>query len=72
MKKVFRIEDIDCANCARKIEDKIRGFEGVKAVSVNFLAEKLTLEAEDEVFDEVLKQAVKIAKRVEPDCTIIM
>lgn len=72
MKKVFKLEDLDCAHCAQKIEDAIRAIDGVTGISVNFLAQKLTLEAQDEVFDEVLKKAVKTAKRIEPDCTIIM
>lgn len=72
MKKVFKLEDLDCAHCAQKIEDGIRGIEGVQAVSVNFLAQKLTLEAADENFDAVLKKAVKVAKKIEPDCTVVI
>lgn len=71
MKKSFRIEDIDCANCAAKIEDGIKKIDGVTFASLNFLAEKLTIEAPDEIFDEVLKKAEKVAKKVEPDCRII-
>lgn len=47
MKKIFKLEDLDCANCAAKMEDAIRKIEGVDAVSVNFLSQKLTLEASD-------------------------
>lgn len=72
MKKTFRLEDLDCAHCAQKIEDGIRAIAGVEAVSVNFLAQKLTLEAADADFDEVLKKAVKVAKKIEPDCTIVI
>lgn len=72
MKKVFRLEDLDCAHCAQKIEDGIRGIDGVQAVCVNFLAQKLTLEAADADFDEILKKAVKLAKRIEPDCVIVL
>lgn len=72
MKKTFRLEDLDCAHCAQKIEDSIRAIDGVQAVSVNFLAQKLSLEAADADFDEILKKAVKLAKKIEPDCTIVI
>lgn len=72
MKKTFRLEDLDCAHCAQKIEDGIRAINGVQAVSVNFLAQKLSLEAADADFDEILKKAVKVAKKIEPDCTIVI
>ena len=69
MKKTFKIE-VDCANCARKVEEAIAKIDGVIGVSVNFLAEKITIEANDAVFDDVLKKAKKTAKKVEPDCVI--
>lgn len=72
MKKTFRLEDLDCAHCAQKIEDGIRAIDGVQAVSVNFLAQKLSLEAADADFEEILKKAVKLAKKIEPDCTIVI
>ena len=70
MKKTFKLTDLDCAHCAAKMEDGIRKLPGVKNAQVNFLAEKLILEAEDECFEEVLKEAVKLCKKVEPDCEI--
>ena len=54
MKKTYKLEDLDCANCALKIEDAIRKIDGVKDVSVNFIMQHLTLEADDEGFEEVL------------------
>ena len=72
MKKTFRLEDLDCANCAAKIEAAIRGIKGVNSASVSFMAQRLTLEADDAVFDAVLEQAVKLAKRIEPDCRIAL
>ena len=72
MKKVFKLDDLDCANCARKMEDGIRALEGVQSVSVNFLAQKVTLEAPDAEFDEILKKAAKVIKKIEPDCTIVL
>lgn len=71
MKKKFKIE-VDCANCAAKMENAIQKLEGVKAASVSFMTQKLMLEAEDDVFEEVLQQVVKTCKKVEPDCEIYL
>lgn len=70
MKKSFKLKDLDCANCAQKMEDAIRKIDGVEAAQVSFLMQKLTLTADDARFDEILKQVVKTCKRVEPDCEI--
>jgi len=72
MKKIFKLEDLDCANCAAKMETAIAKVDGVESVSVNFFTQKLTLETADGDFDEVLKKVVKTAKKVEPDCKIIL
>ena len=72
MKKVFKLEDLDCANCARKMEDGIKKIDGVTDASVNFLAQKLTLEADDDRFDAILKDVIKTCKKIEPDCTVIV
>jgi copper chaperone CopZ len=72
MKKVFKIEELCCANCAAKLENAISKIEGVSKVSLNFIAEKLTIEAEEEMFDEIMKECVRLAKRIEPDCRIIL
>ena len=65
MQKKFNIE-VDCANCAAKIENAVKNLPGVVNASVSFMAQKMVLEAEDARFDEVLKQAVKAAKKIEP------
>ena len=72
MKKTFNLEDLDCANCAAKMEDHIRKIPGVQQVSVSFLTQKLTLEAPDGDFDAILKQVVKTCRKVEPDCRILV
>lgn len=72
MKKTFKLIDLDCANCAAKMQAAIEKLEGVKSVSVNFMAQKLTLDADDERFDEILKKAADCIKKVEPDCKIKM
>ena len=71
MKKVFELEDLDCANCAAKMEDAIRKLDGVQSVTISFMAQKMTLEAEDANFDKVLKQVKKCIKRVEPDWVVV-
>ncbi|MBC8530194.1 heavy-metal-associated domain-containing protein [Christensenellaceae bacterium NSJ-44] len=72
MKKAFKLRDLDCANCALKMEDAIKKIDGVQDVQVSFLLQKMTLTAEDGNFDEILKKAVKACKRVEPDCEILI
>ena len=70
MKKTFELENLDCAHCAAKMEEKIGKIEGVMSVNVNFVMQKLTIEAEESNFDEVMKKAVKACKKVEPGCRI--
>lgn len=72
MKKVFKMVDLDCANCAAKMEEAIKKIDGVKSASVNYMMQKLTLEADDERFDDILKLVVKTCKKVEPDCEIVI
>ena len=72
MKKTFKLEDLDCANCAAKMEAAIKKLDGVKDATVSFMTQKMTIEAEDERFDEVVKAAVKCIARVEPDCRVIL
>lgn len=72
MKKVFRLEDLDCAHCAAKMQDAIAKIDGVNSVSINFLMQKMTLDADDAVFEDVLKKAQKAIKKVEPDCRIVL
>ena len=71
MKKKFKLEDFDCASCAAKMEDAIKKLDGVNDASVSFLTQKLTLDADDARFEEILEQAVKVCRRVEPDCKIL-
>ena len=72
MKKTFALEDLDCAVCAAKMEDAVSKIDGVKSVSVSFITQKMTVEADDGLFDAIMKQAVKACKKIEPDCRIIM
>lgn len=72
MKQIFRMQDLDCANCAAKMERKIAKIEGVQSVTVNFLAQKLILEADDAKWDEILPQVDSAVRKVDPDCRVIL
>lgn len=72
MKKKFVLKDLDCANCAAKMEEKIKKIKGVDSASVSFMTQKLIIEAEDAIFDEIMNQVVAVCKKVEPDCKIIL
>ena len=70
MTKVFNLVNLDCANCAQKMEDAIRKIDGVEEVSVSFMMQKVTLTADEEKFDEIKKKIKKVCCKVEPDCKI--
>ena len=72
MKKTFKLEDLDCANCAAKMEAAVNKLEGVQKATVSFMTQKMTIEAEDDKFDEVVQAAVKCIAKVEPDCRVIL
>ncbi len=72
MKKVFKMQDLDCANCAAKMERAIGKIDGVKSVSVSFMTQRLSVEAEESRFDEIVREIVKVCSRVEPDCRILI
>lgn len=71
MKKIFKIQGLDCANCVLKIENKIRELENINDVSINFLTEKFLLDAKDEFFEEILEKSKNIIRKVEPDAEIL-
>ncbi|MBQ6148221.1 MAG: cation transporter [Oscillospiraceae bacterium] len=70
MKKKFKIE-VDCANCAAKIENAIKKIEGVEDASVGFMTQKMAISAPDEIFDDIMKEVLSVAKKVEPDFEIL-
>ena len=72
MTKTFRMEELDCANCARKMEDAIRKLNGVTEVHVNFLTQKMILSADDARFDEIAREAAKCCSRVDANCKVIL
>lgn len=72
MKKTYKMQDLECAHCAAKMENAIAKLDGVNSVSINFMTQKLVLDAADERFDDIIKQAVRLCKAVEPDCEILV
>ena len=71
MKKVFKLEGLDCAHCAAKIEEKVSKLEGVKSVVINFMTTKMTLESVDENIADVVEKVKKLINEVEPDVNMI-
>ena len=72
MKKKFKLQDLDCANCAAKMEEAIKRIEGVADANVSFMTQKMTIEAEESRFDEIMKEVLAVCRKVEPDCIIQM
>ncbi len=71
MKKTFILQDLDCANCAAKIENAVQQIEGVISATVSFMTGKLVLEAEEARFEEILDKAEKLIAKVDDDVTLI-
>ena len=72
MKKKFRMQDLDCAHCAAKMEEAIKKVEGVNDASISFMTQKLMVDAEESRFDDIMDEIVKICRKVEPDCRILI
>lgn len=72
MKKTFKLVDLDCANCAAKMETAIKKIDGVTSASVSFMNQKMTIEADDAAFYEIMDKVVKAIKKVEPDCQVVL
>ena len=72
MKKKYKLQDLDCANCAAKMEDAIKKIPGVNDANVSFMMQKMTVDAEDDKFDAIMEEVVRVCAKVEPDCKILM
>ena len=70
MKKRYNLVDLDCANCAAKMEEAIKKIDGVNTAAVSFLTQKMTVDADDARFEEIMDEVVAVCKKVEPDCEI--
>lgn len=71
MKKVIRIENLDCANCAAKLERALQQIVGVEEVTVSFITQKIVIKGADDCFEELLNQVKATIKKVEPAVTIL-
>lgn len=69
MKKTYKLQNLDCANCAAKMERSIAKIKGVNEVSISFMTQKMILDIEDETIMDEISRAIK---KVEPDCTVVM
>ncbi|MGN1084666.1 MAG: cation transporter [Lachnospiraceae bacterium] len=72
MKKKFKMQDLDCANCAAKMEEAIKRIDGVEDAVVSFMTQKLTIEAQESRMDAIMEQVIAVCKRIEPDCKILL
>lgn len=70
MKKSYKLVDLGCANCAAKMERAINKIDGVNKATISFMTQKLTIDAEDDKFDSILKEASNSVSKIEPDCKI--
>lgn len=71
MTKTFKLEELDCANCAAKMEAAINNMAEVESATVSFMTQKLTVTAEPEITSDLMKKISKVCKRIEPDCRIL-
>ncbi len=72
MKKKFKMENLDCANCAAKMETAINKIAGVKEATVSFMTQRLVIEADDDRFEDIIKEVVKACKKVDADCEVLI
>lgn len=71
MRKTLKLQDLDCAHCAAKIEDAVKKIDGVTEASVNFMNQKMILEAPEEKFEAIVQEVKAIMKKIEPDAAIV-
>lgn len=71
MKKIIKLEDLDCANCAAKLERAAAEIDGIQKVTVSFMAQRMIIEADDGRIDAIMKEIIKTAKKTVPDCTVL-
>lgn len=72
MKKVIKMENLDCANCAYKMEQAIKKIEGVRSVNINFMMQKMILDADDDNFDTIVSEAKKACKKIDSACALMV
>ena len=72
MKKTYKIENLDCANCAAKMESAIAKIDGVNSATISFVTQKLKIEADESRIEDIMKAAAKACSRVAPACRLII
>ncbi len=72
MKYTYKLENLECAHCAAKMEEGIRKLPGVESANVNFLTQKLIINADSAVIDELMVSVKAIISKIEPDCEVLM
>ena len=70
MKAVLKLEGLDCANCAAKIENEVQRIPGVEEASVTFMTQKMMIVAPDDRIEEIVEQATKLTKKLEGDVVV--
>lgn len=70
MKRNYKLTDVDCANCAAKMETAINKIDGVDNATVNFLSRRLIIEVDEDRMDEILEKAQKAVSKIDRHCTI--
>ena len=71
MRKTFKLDELECANCGAKMEAAIKKIDGVVDAKVTFMTQKLLVEVDDARFDEIMDEAQSICRKIEPDCEIV-
>ena len=72
IKNNFKLIDLFCANCAETLEDPKKKIDGVEDANVSFMTQKMTIVAEEDQFDRIMQEVVKVCNKVEPDCQIVL
>ncbi|MDD4699619.1 MAG: cation transporter [Oscillospiraceae bacterium] len=72
MKKSYKLKNLDCANCAAKIEAAINKLDGVNSATISFITQKFVIDANEDKFEQILEESARICRKVEPGCTILM
>ena len=72
MKKTFKMIELDCANCAAKMEDQIRKLDGVNSVNISFMTQRITIDADDSAFDDIVAKAAAICKKIHRHTEIVI
>lgn len=71
MKKTYKLQDLECANCAAKIEDAVKDLDGVNDASVSFMTQKLSIDVVEDRLEEIMDKVERIVKKIEPDTVVV-